>query len=396
MLPETLRALSDRVAIVGVGTSATFGRSLEKDAYLLAAEAFKSALDDCGLRKNQIDGLHSIRLDYDRAAKVLGLDVRFINEARGHGRLNGNFLVEAVLLLAAGLVHYMAIIFGTDFGTKGRRIGGETDPLYQVEQMREGGGPFGEDPVFGMTAVAGMIAMQTRRYFHLYGAGSRDLAEVAVSHREWALLNPLAVAKKPLTIESHQQSRLVIDPLRVLDYCLTTDGATCVILTTSDRARALRKAPIYVSGLSPVVMPTVPHNKDLMGSDGKSHLGPREKLNLANTRLTYEMSGLSPRDIDVFYCYDAFTPMVLFSLEAGLLCGIGEASDFIKGSRTRPGGSFPVNPHGGLLSESHCGTWNHIVDAVRQLRGECGSHQVAGAEVAMYASPMGDSVVLRR
>lgn len=394
-----LSVAKNEVAIVGVGTSERFGFKLGKDKYRLAAEALKSALGDCGLAKDEIDGLFPVRLDYDMAARVLGLNVNCLFQSLEHARTYLTIPRDAIMALAFGFAKYAAIIFGTDWGSEGMRFGGGQGPFHggdQLGELREGGGPNGEDPAYGMTSIGAMYAMMARRYFHLYGASSLDLARVAVAEREWALLNHMAVMKAPITIENHQQSRLIVEPLRLLDCCITTDGAVCVILTTGERAKDLKKSPVYIAGVSPVsVTGTLPF-RDMVGLEEKGHQGPREKVTFENVGMAYSMAGVSASDIGALYCYDAFTLQVLFCLEQGGFCGVGEAAQFIADGRTKPGGGFPVNPNGGLLSEAHCGLLNHLVDAVRQLRGECGPRQIRGLELVSYATLYGDAMILRR
>lgn len=395
MIPAAAKSLSDRVAVVGVGNTA-FARSLKRDPYVLSAEAFRNALEDSGLRKDQVDGFHPIWIDYDKTAKVLGLNARFGNQSWWHGRLMGNILLEAVMALNCGMANYFAIIMSSDAGSNRRTYSYEDDPAFMAEGPREGGGPHGEDPVYGMTGPLGIFAMWARRYMGLYGATSRDLGAVAVSHRKWAMLNPVAVSKKPMTIEDHQASRWVAEPLHLFDCCMSTDGAVCLILTTAERAKDLKKPPVYVSGISPVGVAESYYFREAKGLAGKGVEAPMDRLANESVDLAYGMAGVGPKDIDALYCYDAFTILPLIALETTRMCGQGEAASFIKGGTIEPGGKFPVNPNGGLLSEAHCTAWNHMVDIARQLRGECGARQVKNARTVLWHGVYADSVVFRR
>ena len=389
--------LKDKIAVVGIGNT-EYGRRLGRDAYSLAAEAFRNALDDCGLKKEQIDGYQvDGSIDYDKTARVLGLDVQFSHQKWWHGRLIGNLLMDSALVLNAGIVDYIAIIVATDGGSRKWKIGGDEEKKFiPTEGSREGGGPHGEDPVWGITGPVGLFAMHAQRYFHLYGATSRDLGEIALAQRQWATLNPNAVMKKPMTIEDHQQSRFIMEPLRLLDCCITTDGGGCLILTTAERARGLKKSPVYLSGFSPVGVTQANYFEDMIGAEGKGKLNARDKIAFKNVEMAYKMASLSPKDIDALYCYDAFSSDVLFSLELAGFCPAGEAARFVKGGRTGPGGDFPVNPSGGLLSEAHCLAWNHMVDIIRQLRGECGARQIKNANVISFLGRNGDMFIFRR
>lgn len=231
---DGISALRDRVAVVGVGTTA-YGNFPDTDEYGLAAEAFANAIADCGLDKDKVDGLLTCRIpSYYRMGEVLGLDPRWTLTLPGHGRMSGIGIIEATLALTTGQADYVALLYAN--------IGRSRRVFYGGSEM-----PGHWDP-WGFTSPGGAHAMMFRRHMELYGTTTRQLAEVSVAFREHARLNPGAVMKAPMTIDDHEAARPIVAPLRLLDYCLINDGAVCVILTTRERAADLAKVPVKVSG----------------------------------------------------------------------------------------------------------------------------------------------------
>ena len=228
------RALSNRVAVVGVGTTA-YGAFPDKDEYALGAEAFRIALEDCGLAKADVDGLLVCRVPYyARMGEVLGIDPRWTLSMPPHGRMSGMGLIEAALALAAGQAKAVALIYSNIGRSRRVNYGGEEMPSVW-------------DP-WGFTSPGAAHAMMFRRHMELYGTTTRQLAEVSVAIRHHACLNPTAVMRTEITIDEHEASRPIVAPLRLLDYCLINDGAVCLILTTAERARDARKTPVLISG----------------------------------------------------------------------------------------------------------------------------------------------------
>jgi len=224
-----------------------------------------------------------------------------------------------------------------------------------------------------MMSPAANSAIGARRHMALYGTTRQHLGEVAVACRRHASMNPAAVMRTPITLADHANARPIVEPLHLLDCCLISDGAVCVILGPAERARDHRQPPVLMMGMAQGFTTQnlgrrdwwyVPHQRDVM------------------TR-TYRMAGVGPQDINVAQLYDNFTISVLFWLEHAGFCAEGESGPFVEGGRIQLDGALPVNTAGGNLSESYMEGWLHVVEGVRQIRGQCGARQVPGAELCL-------------
>src|SRR5216684_2152565 len=405
--------IKDRAAIVGAGNS-QYGRRLMRSLIDIAADAIANALDDAGLRREELDGMivsfgTPIGADGDSIAQVLGLKLRSANQTWAHGRFTASCIQWAALVVNAGLADAVACLASVSFsgmskptsgagGQASRRVG-ELRPKPMMggasdrEGMREAGGGHGEDPVYGMTSPGSGAALVARRYFERYGTDSRALAAIPVAFRRHASMNPAAIMREPYTIDDHQQSRYVCEPLHLLDYCLINDGSACVIVTTSERARDLKKPPVYISG-----MQGLPggHEEFIWAYPGFGVAQQSVFDYQPGLQPVYQMAGVTQKDIDALFTYDAFAILAWTALERFGFCDQGEAAAFTQDGRIALGGALPMNTNGGLLSEGHIMGWNHQVEIVRQLRGECGQRQVAAAQIIQWANAYGDSLIYRR
>lgn len=359
--------LRDKIAIAGVGASPQ-GKVPGSTSLSLAVTAFKRALDDCGLKKEQIDGLLTMPgttspegpLNYLRLGEALGIDPAYTGSMTMGGGTAGALVQMAALAVNAGMATHVACVFGDAARSGGSRF----------SRASGWGDSWG---IWGMYAAAANSAIAASRHMALYGTTSRQLGEVAVACRKHASLNPDAVMRDPITIEDHQNSRFVVEPFHLLDCCLISDGGVCVIVTTPERAKDLRKPPVLVSGMGQAYT-----TQNLEREDWWYVPHQKEALSRA-----FAMAGIGPKDVDVAQLYDNFTMSVLLWLEHAGFCGVGESGPFLEGGRIQLGGELPVNTAGGNLSESYMEGWLHIVEGVRQMRGECGPRQVADAEVCL-------------
>ncbi|RIK43777.1 MAG: lipid-transfer protein, partial [Chloroflexi bacterium] len=234
--------MRDKTAIVGVGNTA-FGalyRDLdpERTAYELAADALKAAIDDAGIRKDDIDGLLCVRTpSYGRMADILGLHhLRLVNALEGSGRMAGVALQYAVGAIISGQAETVAIVYGNNGRSVGERYGGRFAD----------DSPAAWDAMYGMTSPGAAVAHMWRRYMHLYGAREEHLAVAAMNNRANGALNPNAVFQKPITLEEYLRARYIAEPLRLFDYCIINDGGVAMIVTTAEKAKTLKQPPVYI------------------------------------------------------------------------------------------------------------------------------------------------------
>jgi acetyl-CoA acetyltransferase len=370
--------LRNCAAIIGVGTT-TFGRLPGQDPYDLGAWALREALDDCGLTANDIDGVIVNRIpDYQRFCETFGLNPRFALMTPGQGRMSGATIELAAIAIASGMATTIALVYGNDGRSAGDKYGGATD--------RYGSGGAGQFFPYGMTSPGAVHAMMFARHMHKYGTTSEQLAAIPVAFRKHAALNPGAVMRDVISVEEHQASKFVAAPLHIYDYCLINDGGVALILTSAERARDHKKAPVYLRGFS-------------QATKLRDSAFPPEDLwygaMQSAAKDVYQMAGVQREDMDALMIYDNFSPTVLLSLEGFGFCKQGEGGAWIQDGRLELGGEFPSNTSGGHLSESYMQGWGLNVEAVRQVRGECGLRQVKDAGLVQYmcAAPLMTSII---
>ena len=369
-----------KVAIVGVAQT-DFGQMYrEKDAhrdqYALAGEAFCGALEDAGLQKDEIDGLICARVNYTRMATVLGLrNLRVVNGFEGTGRMSGVAVREAVALVSTGAAEVVACVYGNNGRSVRMKYGGE------------GGGPtVAYDAMYGMTSPGAYVAMMYRRYRQFFGSPDDALAPIAINNRRHASLNPAAVMREEIDHDQYMASRMIADPLRLLDYCIINDGGVACIVTTEERARNLRKQPVIVAGTSGA--------SDLTNfyTSADFFYGACQSV----AKGLRAQTGIGPDDVDCLQVYDNFTPIVLFSLEGFNYAERGAGWQWVREHDLGFDGDKPLNTAGGHTGESYMQGWSLHVESVRQLRGEGGDRQVADCNVVQYvcASPIVTSHIL--
>ena len=367
--------LRDRACVVGVGTT-NYGVFPDTDDYGLALQALRLAADDAGIVIDEIDGLIVNRLlSYEKVAEAARINPEYCVRTDDEGRMSGMCLMLAVQAVASGLAKTVALLYGNNGKSAGIKYGGADD----VNQWAP----------WGFTSPGAVHAMMFRRHMHDFGTKSSDLGEIASTIRAHAALNPSAVKRKPFTVEEHQSSRMVCDPLHLLDYCLINDGGVALIVTSADRAQDLRKKPVYVSGFA--CQDTFTH----------ASLPPLDYWYPALQKVAgkvYERADIDRDAVKGLMIYDNFTPTVLFSLEGMGFCEQGEGGDFVKGGTLRLGqGRWPTNTSGGHLSESYMQGWGLLAEAARQCRNECGDRQIPDADVIQYvcATNMAMSIIMR-
>ena len=372
-----LAELRNKVAVIGVGNTA-YGSFPETDDYGLAAQAFRNAVEDCGIAKDKVDGLLVNRIPYyARMSEILGLHPRWTMTLPPHGRMSGVGIIEAAMAIASGATDYVALMYA-NIGRSRRMTygGGESPDLW--------------DP-WGYTSPGAGYALMFRRHMEKFGTTTRQLAEVSVSFRHHASMNPGAIMRKPITIDDHEAARPIAAPLRLLDYCVICDGAVCLIMTSAERARDFRKKPVFLTGIGA-------QDGFNQASFGNFDIGFWYDETRAVAQQAYGMAGLGTGDVDALMAYDNFSPTVLFSLEGLGFCPQGEAGRFVEGGTLQLGNTLPTNTDGGHLSNSYMQGWALNVEAVRQLRGEGGDRQVADCDVVQYVqtTPCTRSIIYTR
>jgi acetyl-CoA acetyltransferase len=341
----------------------------------LQTEAARLALADAAISKDQIDGLISCNASVERGplktfhaemvAELLGIRPRFCLTGAVGGALPVLMMEHAAAAIAAGRCNTVLLISADNILSGSKRRVAVPEPWDD---------PQFEEP-YGPTTPA-MYALIARAHMHAYGTTSDQFAAVAVACRKHASMNPGAQKRDPITIADVLNSRMIADPLHLLDCSLVSDGGAAIVMTAADRAKDFSKKPVYFLGAGEA-HPYL----SLLHADSLTESGAIE-----SGRQAYAAAGVRPRDIDVAFVYDAFTPMAIIYLEDLGFCPKGEGGRFVEGGNVELGGSLPINTHGGLLSYCHAGLANsifHITEAVRQLRGECGPRQVAGARLAI-------------
>jgi acetyl-CoA acetyltransferase len=354
-----------RTAVVGAATFGV-GKAPGYEAIELAALASLRALSEAGLTPGDVDALFIAQPQDTLAtlsfAEYLGIEARVTSNNRSGGSAFLLHLEHAALALDAGLADVALIAYGSNQATASGKL---------VQTSR----PSSWEAPYKPLRPISSYALAAARHMHLYGTTKRQLAEVAVAARRWAQLNPEAVARDPLDLDTVVNARLVSDPLGVRDCCLVTDGAAAVVMVRAERAPDHAARPVYLLGAaSAVTHADIAAMPDLTVT-GAAQSGAR----------AFAQAGVGPADIDVLQLYDAFTINPILFLEDLGFCAKGEGGPFVEGGRIAPGGSLPVNTSGGGLSYCHPGMFGlfTVVESVRQLRGEAGDRQVAGATLAL-------------
>jgi acetyl-CoA acetyltransferase len=293
---------------------------------------------------------------------LLGIRPRYSDATNMGGSSFVSHLFHAASAVEAGLCEVALIAYGsTQRSASGRLVSGSETLTYEAPYR----------PRYPVSAYA----LAASRHMHEYGTTREQLAEVAVAAREWAKLNPKAFVRDDLSVEYVLRSRMVSSPLSVLDCCLVTDGGGAALVTSAERARSLRKPPVYLLGAGEAHRHRNISQMPDLTTSAAAESGPR----------AYQMASLGPKDMDVVMLYDAFTINTVLFLEDLGFCEKGEGGPFVSGGKISPGGELAVNTNGGGLSYNHPGMYGLLllVEAVRQLRGECGECQVADANVAL-------------
>ncbi len=341
----------------------------DKTDWQIMGESARGALADCGLGIGDVDGLFAAGIGMGimgvvQLAEYLDLKPSYVDGTNIGGSSFVAHVAHAGAAIHAGLCEVALILYGSTAASSAMAIGT--------------GGGAGRDAAAGFTAPYGLTtvggyAMVARRHMELYGTTSEQLAEIAVGTRRHASLNPDAKMRTPISVKDVLESRVISDPLHLLDCCIISDGGGALVVTSAERARDLAKPPVLVAGCGEALW--------------HQELGAADLLSIAarqSGERAFGMAGVRHDDVDVATIYDSFTITVLVTLENLGFCKPGEGGAFVENGRIGLGGALPVNPDGGGLSSNHPGMRGIflVIEAVRQLRGECGERQVPDAAIA--------------
>ncbi|WP_454174951.1 lipid-transfer protein [Gordonia sputi] len=377
--------LSGAAAIAGIGAT-EFSKNSGRSELRLATEAVQAALADAGLPPADVDGLVSFTMDTNSeiaVARAVGIpELTYFSRIHYGGGAACSTVQQAAMAVATGVAD-VVVAYRAFNERSGLRFGQVNSAVANQENSS------GTDNAFsyphGLSTPAAFVAMVAQRYLHEFGATSEDFGRIAVVDRKHAATNPEAFFYgKPITLDDHQQSRYIAEPLHLLDCCQESDGGVAIVVVSADRARDLPNPPAVISGAAS----GSGVDQFIMTSYYRDELAALPEMGLVGRQL-WEQSGLRPDDMDAAILYDHFTPYTLLQLEELGFCGRGEAKDFVREpGALEVGGRLPLNTHGGQLGEAYIHGMNGIAEAVRQLRGTS-VNQVPGAERVVVTAGTG-------
>ena len=354
----------DQTAVVGVGYSRSpevpggFSRRSGVSVLTLAVRAALDACNDAGIDPSELDGGACWGFNDTVAPQQLlhslqAKEVNYNSPMLGGGGLSHFAVVQAAQAVYHGICKY-AIVFRAMNGRSGVRMGQFGGASYGVgARSNKIGGPSQLTAIYGYAGAPHIFAMEAQRWMDLYGVHSSDLANFCVNARSNAVKNPRATMREPISVDDHQNSRMIVHPYHLLDCCLETDVACAMIVTTAERAKDLKKTPVLISagigGLS---------RRPDITDNGFPRISPR----------LMEAAGTQLSDMDFYEAYDNFTDNPMRAIEGMGFCKFGEVKDFIKDGRIALDGELPMQTHGGLMNEGYAHGINNITEAVQQLR----------------------------
>lgn len=362
--------LRNKYCIPGVSTT-QFGRVPGVSPLGFTVEAARLAIEDAGMQMGDVDAVlckypptSFESLWSHKVAQALGIQPKVCATIDQAGATNIGLVQYAMMCIEAGLCSVAVCCYGDNPlsgppGTYGRARGNEV--------------------AYGWFGIIPGYALIAQRHMYEYGTTHEQLAAVAISSRRWANMNPNAHKQELITMEDYHNSRWVVWPFHRLDCCLVSDGGAAVVVTSANRARNMRKKPVYIMGIGQHHIAYDVHNRPTLTTSGAKISG----------QTAFNMAGIKPQDVDVLEIYDCFTAVPIITMEDYGFCKKGEGGPFVAEGHTHPGGRYPMTTSGGLLSESGMAGMQLIVEAVRQLRGECGERQVSNPEIALISGQGG-------
>jgi acetyl-CoA acetyltransferase len=380
----TQSTLSGRAAIAGLGAT-EFSKNSGRTELHLAMEATLQALNDAGIDPSEVDGFCSYTVDkvpeYEVARLLGAREVKFFSQIPHGGGAACAPVMHAAMAVASGVAQTVVVY---------RAMNERSWYRFGAGNYGFGATPFFENVNYGwymphgLHTPAAWVGMFARRYMHTYGATSEDFGRISVAARDFAATNPQAFFHgKPITLEDHQNSRWICEPLRLLDCCQESDGAVAMVITSVERARDLKQKPVVIKAAAQGIS----EGQQIMTSFYRDDITGLPEMGLV-ARQVWAQSGLAPADIQTAVIYDHFTPFVLPQLEEFGFVGRGEAKDFVRAGHHARGALLPINTHGGQLGEAYIHGMNGIAEGVRQVRGSA-VNQVEGVRNVLVTAGTG-------
>lgn len=356
--------LRNEAAIVGIGAT-EFSKNSGRSELRLAVEAITAALDEAGINPAEVDGLVTYTMDNNPEIEVFrnigGRSLKFFGRIHYGGGAACALILSAAMAVTSGIAEVVVCYRAMNERSQYRFGSGYVPPPVPTAESAH----YGYYVPFGLTSPASWVAMAARRYMHEHGATSEDFGRVAVACRKHAATNPKAwFYQNPITLEEHQASRWIVEPLHLLDCCQESDGAVAVVVTSLQRTRKPQQPPVLIRGAAQGAA----DDQQMMTSYYRQDITRLPEMNLVADQL-YAQTGFGPKDIDAAILYDHFSPFILPQLEAFGFAKPGQAKDFIREGNIEIGGRLPVNTHGGQLGEAYIHGLNGVAEGVRLLRG---------------------------
>ncbi|WP_146608173.1 thiolase C-terminal domain-containing protein [Streptomyces sp. NTH33] len=387
--------------VVGLGTSDVIGKDPGRSPLRLQFESFRAALRDANLEKADVNGIVTAwgaprGVDYDEFVVAAGLNLTWVSQLWTHGRWTATAVQQAAMAVTTGVADVVAVInshvagqgYARKLAPMNTPLGGSMD-----EAFRDGGGPYGNWTLHGTPGAGAGAALAAQQYMDRYGATAADLATIPVTLREFARNNPMAVLRdQELSVEQYLSEPELMGPLRQSDICEMVDASTCLLVTTAERAADLGRPVVRIAGMQGIQSGR--DNYVFFSRPGLgAGVGASYEYVAPKTFPVLEMAGIARDDLDGFYTYDPFSPQIWMALERWGFCAAGEAAAYCREKGIGLDSPLPMNTSGGSLAEGHLYGYGHMLEMVRQLRGEAGPRQIEGARSLQWGTPWGDSLV---
>lgn len=374
------RSLANKAAIVGIGAT-EFSKNSGRSELRLAVEAITAALEDAGIDRSEVDGLCTYTMDNNPEIEVFrnigGKELKFFSRIHYGGGAACAPVMQAAMAVATGVAEVVVCYRAMNERSQYRFGTGYTPPPMPTAESAH----YGYYVPFGLVSPASWVAMAAQRYMYETGATSEDFGRVAMACRRHAATNPNAwFYQQPITMEEHQTSRWIVEPLHLLDCCQESDGAQALVVTTAERAKSLRQTPAIIRAAAQGAA----DDQQMMTSYYRPDISRLSEMDLVAQQL-YAQAGIGPDDIRTAILYDHFSPFVLPQIEAFGFAKKGQAKDFIREEGIEIGGRLPVNTNGGQLGEAYIHGMNGIAEGVRQVRGTSVNQVVGDGAVLVTA-----------